>query len=55
MEPELFVSIGFGILAGFISLFVMKGAGNGFLWKIITFAVTTVVASGVAWFIFNKE
>jgi len=44
----------FGILGGFIALFVMKSAGLGFFWKLITFSATAVAGFVVSYAIFTK-
>jgi len=51
---ETFVAIGFGLLAGFIALFVMKSSGAGIVWKMVTFLVSAIAGFFASYVIFNN-
>lgn len=52
-DSELIVPVGFGILAGFLAVFVMKSSGLGLFWKIATFLATTVATTFLTMKIFE--
>lgn len=54
-SSELLFAAILGLVAGFISLIVIKSVPLGIVWKIASFVVTTIVATIVCYFIFNKE
>jgi len=54
-DTETVVAGAFGIVAGFISLIVMKSQALGFFWKIMTFGLTAVVAFFISYAIFTKD
>ena len=54
LDMETMAAGGLGLLCGGLALFVMKGAGLGLFWKILTFGVSTVAGFFVAHIIFTK-
>lgn len=54
LDQETLVSLGLAVLAGFVSLFVMKSVDNGIVWKGITFIATVAISFFVVRFIGSR-
>jgi len=54
LDMETILAIALGVVCGFIALFVSKGSGAGFIWKLGTFVVSMVVGFYISRFILNK-
>ena len=52
-ETDL-VGLAFGVIGGFIALFVMKSVPLGVFWKIMTFVLSTVAGYVISKIILNK-
>lgn len=53
-DMELIAAIGMGCLTGFLALFIMRSAGLGIFWKIMTFLASTAAGTIVTYLIFTK-
>lgn len=53
-DSELIVPVGFGVIAGFLAVFIMKSSGLGFFWKIATFIATTIATAFLTMKIFDS-
>lgn len=53
-DMETIAAGGMGLICGGLALFIMRSAGLGIIWKIMTFAASAVAGFVVSYMIFNK-
>ena len=54
LDMETVAAGGMGLLCGGLAVFVMKGAGLGIVWTVLTFICSSIAGFFVANIIFNK-
>lgn len=53
-DMETIAGAGLGLLGGMLALYVMKGAGLGFFWKIMTFVCTSIAGFVISKIILSR-